>query len=107
AGTAFRGEDGRCTLRRYWQLPPQVDESTSADQWADALRSEMERAVRDQMVSDVPIGAFLSGGLDSSSVVAFMSRHTELPVKTYSIGFSGSTGAALYNELPYARPVAT
>ena len=58
------------------------------------------------MVSDVPIGAFLSGGVDSSAVVAFMSRHSSQPVKTYSIGFQGSTGAQLYNELPYARQVA-
>ena len=58
------------------------------------------------MVSDVPIGAFLSGGIDSSAVVAFMSRHSSQPVKTYSIGFQGSTGAQLYNELPYARQVA-
>jgi len=58
------------------------------------------------MVSDVPIGAFLSGGIDSSAVVAFMSRHSTQPVKTYSIGFHGSTGAQLYNELPYARQVA-
>jgi len=57
-------------------------------------------------VSDVPIGAFLSGGIDSSAVVAFMSRHSSQPVKTYSIGFQGSTGAQLYNELPYARQVA-
>ena len=58
------------------------------------------------MVSDVPIGAFLCGGIDSSAVVAFMSRHSSQPVKTYSIGFHGSTGAQLYNELPYARQVA-
>jgi asparagine synthase (glutamine-hydrolysing) len=105
-GTALVAEGGRCTLRRFWQLPPQVDESIGAEQWAESLRAELERAVREQMVSDVPIGAFLSGGLDSSSVVAFMSRHSDRPVKTYSIGFAGSTGAALYNELPYARQVA-
>lgn len=105
-GTALIVEQGRCTTQRFWELPPQVDSSRSADQWAEALRAEMERAVRDQMVSDVPIGAFLSGGLDSSAVVAFMSRHSARPVKTYSIGFRGSSGAALYNELPYARQVA-
>jgi asparagine synthase (glutamine-hydrolysing) len=106
-GTALIAEQGRCTFRRFWQLPTQVDDSIAADQWVEMLRAEMERAVRDQMVSDVPIGAFLSGGLDSSGVVAFMSRHSDLPVKTYSIGFSGSSGAALYNELPYAKQVAT
>jgi asparagine synthase (glutamine-hydrolysing) len=106
-GTALIAEGGQCTLRRYWRLPAEVDESIGADRWAESLRAEMERAVREQMVADVPIGAFLSGGLDSSGVVAFMSRHSDRPVKTYSIGFAGSTGAALYNELPYAKQVAT
>jgi asparagine synthase (glutamine-hydrolysing) len=105
-GSALIAEQGRCTIRRFWQLPAQVDHSLSADQWAEAVRAEIERAVHDQMVSDVPIGAFLSGGLDSSCVVAFMSRHSDRPVKTYSIGFRGSSGAELYNELPYARQVA-
>jgi asparagine synthase (glutamine-hydrolysing) len=99
-------ENGVPVSRRFWSLPAEVDESLSEQDWIDATRAEIERAVRDQMVSDVPIGAFLSGGIDSSSVVALMSRHTDHPVKTYSIGFRGSSGAELYNELPYARIVA-
>jgi asparagine synthase (glutamine-hydrolysing) len=106
-GSALIVADGRTTIRKFWRLPPQVDRTLDARQWAETLRAEMERAVRDQMVADVPIGAFLSGGLDSSAVVAFMSRHSRHPVKTYSIGFKGSSGAELYNELPYARQVAT
>jgi asparagine synthase (glutamine-hydrolysing) len=92
--------------RRFWSLPDDVDQSLSESDWVEVIRTELERAVRDQMVSDVPIGAFLSGGIDSSCVVALMSRHSSAPVRTYSIGFRGSTGAELYNELPHARTVA-
>ena len=106
-GTALLVEEnGRCEQRRFWRLDPGIDTAETAESWSERLRAELERSVRDQMVSDVPIGAFLSGGIDSSCVVAFMSRHTSHPVKTYSIGFRGSSGAALYNELPYARTVA-
>jgi asparagine synthase (glutamine-hydrolysing) len=105
-GTALIAEDGQVRKHRYYRLPAQIDGSRSEQQWVEAVRAELERSVRDQMVSDVPIGAFLSGGIDSSAVVAFMSRHSSQPVKTYSIGFQGSTGAQLYNELPYARQVA-
>jgi len=59
-----------------------------------------------QMLSDVPIGAFLSGGIDSSSVVAFMARASNRRVKTYAIGFAGGNAAEFYTELPYARRVA-
>ena len=58
------------------------------------------------MVSDVPLGAFLSGGIDSSSVVAMMAKHSSQPVRTYSIGFEAEGAGALYNELQYARRVA-
>jgi len=105
-GTALIVESGKVTRRRYYRLPGAIDTTRTESQWIEAVRAELERAVRDQMVSDVPIGAFLSGGIDSSAVVAFMSRHSSHPVKTYSIGFQGSTGAQLYNELPYARQVA-
>ena len=105
-GEALTVEGGQCSFRRYWSLPAEVDHSLSESQWIEATRAELERSVSDQMVSDVPLGAFLSGGVDSSSVVALMARHTDQPVKTYSIGFRGSSGAELYNELPFARMVA-
>ena len=56
-------------------------------EWLEAVRSQLEQSVVSQMVSDVPLGAFLSGGIDSSAVVAFMSQNSEIPVRTYSIGF--------------------
>jgi len=105
-GHLLVAEEGRVSVHQYWRLSAPVDESRSEQSWIDELRSELERSVREQMVSDVPIGAFLSGGIDSSCVVAFMARHTDRPVRTYSIGFAGSSGAALYNELPHARAVA-
>jgi asparagine synthase (glutamine-hydrolysing) len=106
-GSALIVEDGRVSIRRFYSLPSQVDRSVSFEQWTERVRAEMERAIGDQMVADVPIGAFLSGGVDSSAVVAFMSKFSKQPVKTYSIGFKGSSGAELYNELPYARQVAS
>ena len=104
-GEALTIENGRIASRRFWKLPAEVDHTMSEAQWIEATRSEVERSVRNQMVCDVPIGAFLSGGVDSSAVVAFMSRQTDDPVKTYSIGFRGASGAQLYNELPYTRMV--
>jgi asparagine synthase (glutamine-hydrolysing) len=62
--------------------------------------------VEGQMVSDVPLGAFLSGGVDSSAVVAMMSEASNEPVRTFAIGFGGASGGEFYNELPYARRVA-
>jgi asparagine synthase (glutamine-hydrolysing) len=99
-------ERGRVAERRYWTLPQQVDTTRTEAQWIEAVRAQLERSVAMQMVSDVPIGAFLSGGVDSSSVVGFMARHTGHPVKTYAIGFEGGDAEAYYNELPYARQVA-
>ena len=99
-------EDGRSEERRYWQLPQDVDRGPTEAEWCARVRSRLEESVRMQMVSDVPIGAFLSGGIDSSAVVAFMAAHTEHPVKTYSIGFEGGGAETYYNELPYARRIA-
>jgi asparagine synthase (glutamine-hydrolysing) len=90
----------------YWKLPDALDRATSAEQWVERLRAEVEDAVRMQMVADVPIGAFLSGGIDSSAVVAYMSRHSSQPIRTYAIGFEGGSAEAHYNELPHARRVA-
>ncbi len=91
---------------RYWRLPQATDPAPSEAQWVERLRAQLEQSVRMQMVSDVPIGAFLSGGVDSSAVVGFMAKHSEQPIRTYAIGFDGGAAEALYNELPYARQVA-
>lgn len=99
-------EQGRLEERRYWRVPSGVDRSLSEAQWIERVRARMEQSVRMQMVSDVPLGAFLSGGVDSSGVVAFMARASAEPIKTYAIGFEGGRADAFYNELPYARRVA-
>jgi len=92
--------------RRYWRIRDRTDELRSERDWVDAVRARLEESVRMQMVSDVPIGAFLSGGIDSSTVVGLMARSSERPVKTYAIGFAGGAAESFYDELPYARAVA-
>ena len=99
-------ENGGYRVETYWQIPSEADEAPSVPQWAERLRTSIEAAVQSEMVSDVPLGAFLSGGIDSSTIVAFMARHSDRPVKTYSIGFKGDAASDVYNELPYARQVA-
>ena len=95
-------EGGSLTIERYWDVPWDVDESKSEEEWVEELRDKLDRAVRAQMMSDVPLGAFLSGGIDSSSVVAYMSRASERPIKTFSISFSEGS----YDESSYSRLVA-
>ena len=104
--TLLAVEAGRVREWRYWQLPQRIDTATSETEWTRLLASRLEESVRMQMVADVPIGAFLSGGVDSSAVVGFMARHSSQPIRTYAIGFAGGKAEALYNELPYARRVA-
>ena len=104
--TLLAVEDGKVREWRYWRLPARIERGLSERQWIDRVRTQLEESVRMQMVSDVPIGAFLSGGVDSSAVVGFMARHSQQPIRTYAIGFSGGEAEQLYNELPYARRVA-
>jgi len=102
-GTALLWEDGRIREWRYWDAPDRKagPPAAGSHEAVPAFLERLEEAVRLQMVSDVPFGAFLSGGLDSSMIVALMSRHCPT-VKTFSVGFAGD-GAS---ELPYAAQVA-
>lgn len=99
-------ENGQIKEWRYWRLPTAIERSVSEAEWVSRIRARLEESVRMQMVSDVPIGAFLSGGVDSSAVVGFMARHSDHPIRTYAIGFEGGEAETLYNELPYAAQVA-
>ena len=98
---------GRLTQRRYWQLPrvqTSAGEAVTIEESAAAVRAELRAAVRRRLESDVPLGVFLSGGVDSSAVVASMREVTSGRIATFSIGFGRA--AASYDELPYARLVA-
>ncbi|HKK14799.1 MAG TPA: asparagine synthase (glutamine-hydrolyzing), partial [Gammaproteobacteria bacterium] len=97
-------QDGELEVRRYY-TPPDLEPPHGSDLPADPVGAFLERledAVACRMVSDVPFGAFLSGGIDSSAVVGLMARHSALPVSTFSVGFSESA----YSELGYARTIA-
>ncbi|MBN1562316.1 MAG: asparagine synthase (glutamine-hydrolyzing) [Anaerolineae bacterium] len=98
-------EGGRITKHVYWTPPPfaGADPNARAEDYLDELRATLEESVKMRLLSDVPLGAFLSGGLDSSLIVAYMARHTSERVKTFAIGF---TGEESFDETPYARQVA-
>jgi asparagine synthase (glutamine-hydrolysing) len=78
------------------------DATRSVDDWCEALRAKTEEAVRLHLIADVPVGAFLSGGIDSSVIVALAARHCSGPLQTFSMGFTEES----QSELPYAREVA-
>lgn len=102
-GCWLLARDGRKAVSgRYWRLePPCEAEHTGLDEAAlcEEIREAFDESVRLRMIADVPLGAFLSGGIDSSLVVASMARQSAQPAKTFSIGFDEEA----YNELPYAR----
>ncbi len=95
-------EDGRLETGRYWRLEFEPKLELDEREAAAELRRLLSRAVRRRLMSEVPLGAFLSGGLDSSIIVGLMAEHGSAPIETFSIGF---TYEAL-NELPHARTVA-
>lgn len=89
-------------ISRYWDLHFEPDYGRSEADFVERLRELLEESVRLHLVSDVPVGAFLSGGIDSSSIVATMARLASGPVKTFSIGFTEGD----CNELDHARRIA-
>ena len=97
-------ERGQLTHRSFYTPPYGLSPvgGASVEDPIGSFAAELGTAVRIRMVSDVPYGAFLSGGIDSSAIVALMSRHSAKPINTFSVGFR----EARYSELPYARMVA-
>jgi asparagine synthase (glutamine-hydrolysing) len=94
--------NGTARVTRYWEAPADEAESVDDREAVELLQDQLQDAVRSHMVSDVPLGAFLSGGLDSSLVVALMAQASDRPVRTFSIGFEEPE----YDELDSARLVA-
>ncbi len=92
-----------CKVERYWHPRPQGNGALSGQDYIALLQERLETAVRRQMISDVPVGALLSGGVDSAAVVAIMSELTDHPVRTFTVGFKDANDI---NELKEARATA-
>ncbi len=103
AGHTMVLENGEITIQPYWDIPIVANKIDHGEAYyISEVGRLLRESVRLRMISDVPIGAYLSGGLDSSIVVALMSEMSDLPVKTFTIGFEEDG----YNEFDYARQVA-
>lgn len=87
---------------RYWDIHFDPDFSKSEEEWEEEITNSLSETVKSHMISDVPLGAFLSGGVDSGSVVSMMAKNSTRPIKTFSIGFKDEKES----ELKYARELA-
>ena len=102
-GHVLEFQNGNACIREYWTLPRFSDSPVvSEEECLEEMERRLEEAVRLRLVSDVPVGAFLSGGIDSSTVVALMARASSAAVKTFSIGFTHEK----FNEAADARRIA-
>lgn len=101
-GSLLTLQNGNMTLKRYWNHRYRQKQGRSEQEYLDEFKIKLELSVRRRLMSDVPLGAFLSGGVDSSLIVAMMARNSSSPIKTFSIGFEEKGG----NEFQYSRMVA-
>jgi asparagine synthase (glutamine-hydrolysing) len=108
AGFCARYAGGRLVQREYWDMTFRGAEPRPVGEWAEVVRDTVQSAVRRQMVSDVPLGAFVSGGLDSSAIVSAMSETTDDPVTAYTVGFKSEDLAyeIVPDDVRYARQIA-
>jgi len=103
--TVTIGPKGEMNARSYWEVPdPEVIPRTQAE-WVGRVEAGLQRAVESHLVSDVPVGAFLSGGIDSGLMVAMMAAATDRPVETFTVGFADA-GSSFIDERVYARMIA-
>jgi asparagine synthase (glutamine-hydrolysing) len=103
AGHYLICRNGETTIKQYWDLDMAPKEPVlSYDDSVEKLREMLDHAVKSHLISDVPLGVFLSGGLDSSAIVAMMRRHISGPLKTFTIGYEDKS----FSELDYAAQVA-
>jgi asparagine synthase (glutamine-hydrolysing) len=94
---------GSLTIQKYWDVPPvRREDGRNESDYVEEFRSLFSESVRRQLMSDVPLGVFLSGGLDSSAIAATMAREVKGPIQTFSVGFANDG----YNEFRYSREVA-
>jgi asparagine synthase (glutamine-hydrolysing) len=101
AGHILVAEGGRVETHAYWRAEPRPEARSDAE-WLELIRETVRGAVTRRLIADVPLGALLSGGIDSSVVVALMAEASSAPVRTFTVGF----GEPRYDERPYARAVA-
>jgi asparagine synthase (glutamine-hydrolysing) len=97
-------ENDTVTTHRYWDVQYRADERPSPQEWRERFLAQFRTSVTSHLMSEVPLGAFLSGGIDSSAMVAVMAQESGQRVKTFSIGYEGA--GAFQDERPYARIVA-
>lgn len=94
---------GNFNITQYWDVPQKAETTAKSDKdWIAECRERLEKTVEMRLMSDVPLGMFLSGGVDSSAIAALMKRLRSEPVKTFAVGYSEEQ----YSELGYARKVA-